>query len=76
MEKKRKNLVFTSAGDVTKFDELWLDEDREYDVWVVYYGDDEDTFQKYKDKVDYIERRKDLSFKIFTTYIILKTVSI
>ena len=40
-----KNLLFTSAGDNTNFDELWLDEDRNYDVWVVYYGNnDENVF--------------------------------
>tara|TARA_B110000196_G_C21152896_1_gene670994 strand:+ start:997 stop:2532 length:1536 start_codon:yes stop_codon:yes gene_type:complete len=60
-----KNLVFTSAGDVTNFDELWLDKHRIYDVWVTYYGDDDKIYEKYKSKVDYIERRKGSKFQNF-----------
>ena len=52
MEKLRKNLVFTSAGDNTDFDTLWLEKDRNYDVWVVYYGENEKIYQMYVDKVD------------------------
>lgn len=55
---KPKNLLFTSAGDNTNFENIWLDEDRNYDVWVVYYGDNEKTFSRYSKKVDYAERRK------------------
>ena len=65
------NLVFTSAGDNTRFDELWLDSNRTYKVWVVYYGDDDEVFEKYKSKVDYIERRKGSKFQNF--YHIWKT---
>ena len=66
MKKVNKNLVFTSAGDVTNFDALWLDSERKYDVWVVYYGDNEEIYQKYKDKVDYIEKRKGSKFQNFS----------
>lgn len=59
------NLVFTSAGDNTNFDELWLDPIRKYKVWVVYYGDDDEVYEKYKSKVDYIERRKGSKFQNF-----------
>tara|TARA_Y100000385_G_scaffold288632_1_gene355735 strand:- start:9191 stop:10732 length:1542 start_codon:yes stop_codon:yes gene_type:complete len=59
------NLVFTSAGDNTDFDELWLDPVRKYKVWVVYYGDDDKVYEKYKSKVDYIERRKGSKFQNF-----------
>ena len=55
------NLVFTSAGDNTNFDELWLAPERNYKVWVVYYGDNDEIYEKYKSKVDYIERRKDVN---------------
>ena len=59
------NLVFTSAGDDTNFDELWLDKNRKYDVWVTYYGDDDELYEKYKSKVDYIEKRKGSKFQNF-----------
>jgi len=60
-----KNLVFTSAGDRTDFDNLWLDVEREYDVWVVYYGSNEKTYERYKSKVDYIEKRVGSKFQNF-----------
>ena len=53
-----KNLVFSSVGDNTNFDNTWLGKDREYDVFVIYYGDEEKNFKKYSKKVDYIEKRK------------------
>jgi len=62
---KRKNLVFTSAGDNTHFDSLWLDQSRTYDVGVVYYGSDKKVYQRYKSKVDYIEKRKGSKFQNF-----------
>ena len=40
-----KNLVFTSAGNNTKFDELWCQSGRNYDVWVVYYGNNDEIYQ-------------------------------
>jgi hypothetical protein len=59
------NLVFTSAGDNTSFDKLWLDKNRNYKVWVVYYGENEEIYKKYKSKVDYIEKRKGSKFQNF-----------
>ena len=53
-----KNLIFSSVGDNTNFDNIWLDKDRKYDVFVIYYGDEEKNFKKYSKKVDYIEKRK------------------
>lgn len=61
----KKNLVFTSAGDNTKFDKLWCQSDRNYDVWVVYYGDNQEKYEKYSKKVDYIEKRKGSKFQNF-----------
>lgn len=60
-----KNLVFTSAGDKTKFDELWCDKNRNYDIWVIYYGNNEQVYNKYKSKVDFIEKRKGSKFQNF-----------
>jgi hypothetical protein len=53
-----ENIVFTSVGGNTNWDELWLEENRNYDVWVVYYGDDDEYFNKIKDKVEFAEKRK------------------
>ena len=41
-----KNLIFSSVGDNTNFDNIWLDKDRKYDVFVIYYGDEEKKLQK------------------------------
>lgn len=62
---KHKNLVFTSVGDNTIFDTLWLDKHKNYDVWVVYYGDNDSVYNKYKSKVDYIEKRKGSKYQNF-----------
>ena len=58
-----KLLVFTSAGNNTNFDELWTDKERKYDIWCVYYGDNETNYNKYKDKVDRIWKRKGSKFQ-------------
>ena len=62
---QKKNLVFTSVGDNTNFDKLWCQSGRNYDIWVVYYGKNEDNYQKYRKKVDYIEKRKGSKFQNF-----------
>jgi hypothetical protein len=41
---KRRYLVFTSAGDRTNL-RMWLAEDRRFDLWITYYGDDPDTLE-------------------------------
>ena len=43
--------MFTSAGDNTRFDELWTHPNRNYDIWVVYYGMNDEIYNKYKQKV-------------------------
>jgi len=63
--KNHKNLVFSSVGDNTQFDDLWLGNNRNYDIYVIYYGNDDKIYNKYKNKVDYIERRKGSKFQNF-----------
>ena len=55
---KSKNLVFSSVGDKTRFVGDWLShkEQKNFDIWVVYYGDSPED--KYKNDVDYWERNK------------------
>ncbi len=62
------NLVFTSAGDNTNFDKLWTYNKTEvlnYDIWVVYYGNDNDKYNQYKKKVNKIWKRKGGKFPNF-----------
>jgi hypothetical protein len=47
-EGKRRYLVFTSAGDRTNL-RMWLAEDRRFDLWITYYGDDPNTLEGYGD---------------------------
>lgn len=60
-----KNLVFTSAGNNTNFDKLWCKKNKNYDIWVIYYKNDNEIFNKYKNSVDYIEKRKGSKFQNF-----------
>ena len=72
VNKQKTNLVFTSAGDNTRFYNHWLGENRNYDVWCVYYGNHESTFNMYGTLVDKIWQRKGSKFQnfhyIYTNY--------
>ena len=61
----KKNMVFTSAGDNTFFNHLWTGLDANYDIYVIYYGDNKEKFLSYKNVVKYIERRKGSKFQNF-----------
>ena len=61
----RKNLVFTSAGNNTDFYKNWCGNNRHYDIWVIYYGEDNSIYNKYKQYVDFIEKRKGSKFQNF-----------
>ena len=60
-----KNLVFTSAGDNTRFTDWWVSNDQNYDIFVYYYGNNEANFNRYKEKVTYIEKSKGVKFQNF-----------
>lgn len=62
------NFLFSSVGDNTDFDTLWIDENMEYDIYVIYYGNDEEIYNKYKSKVKFIEKRKGSKFQNFTYF--------
>ena len=36
-----RRLLFTSAGDNTFFYNNWCDKNRNYDIWLVYYGNND-----------------------------------
>ena len=61
----KKNFLFSSVGDNTNFDELFLGINMNYDVYVIYYGDNEDNYEKYKSKVNFIKKRKGSKFQNF-----------
>ena len=68
----KTNLVFTSAGDNTQFYNHWLGENRNYDVWCVYYGKNDENYNMYEKVVDKIWKRKGSKFQnfhyIYTNY--------
>ena len=51
-------LVFTSAGDHSNIDQ-WLRGERHFDLWITYYGDQQ---ERLKDKADFYNQRKDGKF--------------
>jgi hypothetical protein len=59
------NFVFSSVGDNTSFDTLWIGENMNYDVYIIYYGDNEKNYNKYEAKVKFIEKRKGSKFQNF-----------
>lgn len=60
-----RNFVFTSAGDNTSFDTLWINDDIKYDIYVIYYGNNEENFNRYKSKVKFVEKRNGSKFQNF-----------
>ena len=56
---RRRNLVFTSAGDHAGVDR-WLRGRREFDLWVTYYGDGEG---RYRELGEYYNERKGAKFQ-------------
>ena len=59
------NFLFSSVGDNTNFDELYTGNIINYDIYIIYYGNNETIFNKYKSKVKFIEKRKGSKFQIF-----------
>ena len=54
--KMKENVLFTSAGDNTSFYNLWYKENRNYDIFICYYGNDKKN--KYEEYSDVYLRRK------------------
>lgn len=62
---EKRNLLFTSAGDNTNFDKLYVGDNMDYDIYVIYYGNNEENYERYKSKVKFIEKRKGSKFQNF-----------
>ena len=60
-----KNFLFSSVGNNTDFDSLWINENMNYDIYLIYYGNNDDIYNKYKSKVTFIEKRKGSKFQNF-----------
>jgi len=54
----REYLLYTSAGDNTDFYDRWASEDRNYNIWCSYYGNEKSIPQNIKDNVDFYKRIK------------------
>lgn len=52
----KDNILFTSAGDTTYFYNLWCKSNRNYDVFICYYGDDK--YNKFEEYSDFYMKRK------------------
>ena len=61
----KKNMVFSSVGNNTLFDRLWVGDHMNYDIYVIYYGNDDEIYKIYKDNVTFIEKRKGSKFHNF-----------
>ena len=59
------NLVFTSVGDNSNFDNLWIGNNMNYHIYAIYYGNNEDIYNKYKSKIKFIRKRKGSKFQNF-----------
>lgn len=64
-KKSHRNMIFTSCGNNTNFHNLWFTNTRNYDVYAIYYGNDEEKYNLYQKKVDFIEKRKGSKFQNF-----------
>lgn len=62
-----KCFVFTSVGDNSKFDSNWIGTGMNYDIYAIYYGNNDNVFSKYKDNpnIKYCEKRKGAKFQNF-----------
>ena len=65
MNFKKKNFVFSSVGENTNFHDLWIGDNMDYDIYIIYYGNNNEIYNKYKSKVNYIEKRKGSKFQNF-----------
>jgi len=62
-----RNMIFTSAGDNTDFIKWWCTdkEKQEYDIYLFYYGNNEENFKLYESHVKHIEKSTGSKFQNF-----------
>lgn len=54
----KKNMIFTSIGDNTNFHNNWTGLNQNYDIYAIYYGNNEEKYNMYKNHVKYIEKKR------------------
>ena len=57
MSSERRNLIISAVGDKS-LHESWLSDDRNYDIFLLYYGSDEGIFDRYKSQCEMAWRAK------------------
>ena len=57
--------MFTSAGERSHFHTQWVGPGQEFDVFAVYYGDDDERYDQYREKATFITRRKGSKYQNF-----------
>tara|TARA_B100000989_G_scaffold115828_1_gene85264 strand:- start:12414 stop:14126 length:1713 start_codon:yes stop_codon:yes gene_type:complete len=60
----KENLIFSSIGDFAQLPN-WIGSDQNYDIWITYYGDDENKYNYYKQYVQFIKKSKGSKFQNF-----------
>jgi len=58
-----KNLVFTSAGDYASRSTWSRNSERSFDLWVVFYGKEQKSWEFFKENSDYLMRRQGSKFQ-------------
>jgi hypothetical protein len=64
--KSRSDLVIVAAGDASLH--TALETGREYDLWVVYYGDDDSKAEQFPRNCDQLLRRRGLKWEIVRSF--------
>lgn len=59
-----RNFLFSSVGDNSNLEQIMIG-DINYDVYLIYYGNSEETFEKFQKFATYIEKRKGSKFQNF-----------
>ncbi len=66
---KSKNLVYTSAGDRSNVPD-WIAGERDFDLWITYYGSDKRQLQRFEKIAQFVNQRKGSKFQnLFNLYI-------
>lgn len=63
MQKLSQNLLISPVGDQSLY-HIWLRENRQYDTYLIYYGDDDRTASQMEKKVDYFTRMRGTKFNM------------
>ena len=60
---KHKNFLFTSVGDNSKFDKLWINDNMTYDIYAAYYGNNPEYLKTLKSKLKCVFKKKGSKFQ-------------